>query len=154
MQLTTGSLNPLRLGTIVIRNPVIQAALSGYSDAPMRRIARKFGCEFALCEVMLDQFVVAVSKRKSRLYFAESDEHPIGAQLMGSEPVQFVRAAQRLVQLRSRNALLAPGSRTGNPDAWVHHSFRLDSRLAGMTNCLFALNSQLNIDAPPCLAKI
>ena len=88
---------PLRLGTIEIRPPVIQAALSGYSDAPMRKIARKFGCEFALCEVMLDQFVVAVSKRKSRLYFAESDEHPIGAQLMGSEPDQFVRAAQRLV---------------------------------------------------------
>jgi nifR3 family TIM-barrel protein len=88
---------PLRLGAIEIRTPVIQAALSGYSDAPMRKIARQFGCEFALCEVMLDQFVVAVSKRKSRLYFAESDEHPIGAQLMGSEPTQFVRAAQRLV---------------------------------------------------------
>ena len=88
---------PLRQGTIEIRTPVIQAALSGYSDAPMRKIARRFGCEFALCEVMLDQFVVAVSKRKSRLYFAESDEHPIGAQLMGSEPGQFVRAAQRLV---------------------------------------------------------
>ena len=88
---------PLRLGTIEIDVPVIQAALSGYSDAPMRKISRQFGCNFALCEVMLDQFVVAVSKRKSRLYFAESDEHPIGAQLMGSEPTQFVRAAQRLV---------------------------------------------------------
>jgi len=88
---------PLRLKTVAIPVPVIQAALSGYSDAPMRKIARQFGCEFALCEVMLDQFVIAVSKRKSRLYFAESDEHPIGAQLMGSEPTQFVRAAQRLV---------------------------------------------------------
>ena len=87
----------LRLGTIEVRVPVIQAALSGYSDAPMRKIARQFGCEFTLCEVMLDQFVVAVSKRKSRLYFADSDEHPIGAQLMGSEPTLFVRAAQRLV---------------------------------------------------------
>ena len=86
----------LRLGAIETRVPIIQAALSGYSDAPMRKIARKFGCEFVLCEVLLDQFVVAVSKRKSRLYFAESDEHPIGAQIMGSEPTQFVRAAQRL----------------------------------------------------------
>jgi len=91
------TITPLRLGAIEIQIPVIQAALSGYSDAPMRKIARKFGSEFALCEVMLDQFVVTVSKRKSRLYFAESDEHPIGAQLMGSEPVQFVRAAQRLI---------------------------------------------------------
>ena len=97
MQIVGVPLSSLRWGTIEVRTPVIQAALSGYSDAPMRKIARKFGCEFALCEVMLDQFVVAVSKRKSRLYFAESDEHPIGAQLMGSEPEQFVRAAQRLV---------------------------------------------------------
>ena len=90
------NISPLRFGAIEIRVPVIQAALSGYSDAPMRKIARKFGCEFVLCEVLLDQFVVAVSKRKSRLYFADSDEHPIGAQIMGSEPTQFVRAAQRL----------------------------------------------------------
>ena len=88
----------MRLGNIDIRFPVIQAALSGYSDAPMRHIARRFGAEFTLCEVLLDQFVVAVSRRKSRLYFADSDDHPTGAQLMGSEPVQFVAAAKRLVK--------------------------------------------------------
>ena len=63
----------------------------------MRKIARQFGCEFTLSEVMLDQFVVAVSKKKSRFYFADSDEHPVGVQLMGSEPGQFVCAAQRLI---------------------------------------------------------
>ncbi len=87
----------MQFGNLDVRFPVIQAALSGYSDAPMRRIARRFGAEFTLCEVLLDQFVVAVSKRKSKLYFAASDDHPCGAQLMGSEPTQFVPAAQRLV---------------------------------------------------------
>ncbi|GHT30511.1 tRNA-dihydrouridine synthase [Planctomycetales bacterium] len=86
----------LHLGSLKISVPVIQAALSGYSDAPMRKIARQFGAGFTLCEVLLDQFVNSVSKRKSRLYFADSEEHPCGAQLMGSEPEQFVRAAQRL----------------------------------------------------------
>ncbi|MDR1962419.1 MAG: tRNA-dihydrouridine synthase family protein [Planctomycetaceae bacterium] len=89
--------SPLCLGRLKIQFPVIQAALSGYSDAPMRKMARRFGAEFTLCEVMLDQFVIAVSKRKSRLYFAESDDHPVGAQLMGNEPEQFVRAAERLI---------------------------------------------------------
>lgn len=88
---------PLRFGSLEIEFPVTQAALSGYSDAPMRKIARRFGAQFTLCEVLLDQFVVAVSKRKSRLYFADSEEHPCGAQLMGSEPSQFVQAAKRLV---------------------------------------------------------
>ncbi|MDR1268991.1 MAG: tRNA-dihydrouridine synthase [Planctomycetaceae bacterium] len=88
---------PLRFGRIEIPFPVIQAALSGYSDAPMRNMARRFGAMFTLCEVLLDQFVIAVSKRKSRMYFAQFDEHPVGAQLMGSEPEQFVRAAERLI---------------------------------------------------------
>ncbi|MDO5580529.1 MAG: tRNA-dihydrouridine synthase [Planctomycetia bacterium] len=90
---------PLKTGPLEFDFPVIQAALSGYSDAPMRRIARKFGASFALCEVFLDQFVMNVSKKsKSRLYLAVRDtDHPCGAQLMGSEPEEFVAAARRLL---------------------------------------------------------
>lgn len=87
-------------GSLQIDFPVIQAALSGYSDPPMRRIAKRFGAEFTLCEVMLDQFVISVSKgRKSRFYLSllESD-HPCGAQLMGSEPEMFVSAAKKMLE--------------------------------------------------------
>ena len=88
----------LRFGPLYISFPAIQAALSGYSDAPMRRINRKLGAEFTLCEVLLDQFVVAVSRRKAKLYMqVEADEHPVGAQLMGNEPEMFASAALRLV---------------------------------------------------------
>ena len=90
---------PLRFGPLTISFSAIQAALSGYSDAPMRRINRKLGAEFTLCEVLLDQFVVAVSRRKAKLYMqVEEDEHPVGAQLMGSDPETFVSAALRLVE--------------------------------------------------------
>jgi nifR3 family TIM-barrel protein len=80
--------------------PVIQAALSGYSDAPMRKISRECGAEFTLCEVFLDQFVVHVSQgKKSKFYLAlDETDHPTGAQLMGSEPEMFVSAAKRLVE--------------------------------------------------------
>ncbi len=91
--------SPLCFGSLKVSFPAIQAALSGYSDAPMRKINRKLGAEFTLCEVLLDQFVVAVSRRKAKLYMqVEEDEHPVGAQLMGSEPDTFVSAAQRLVE--------------------------------------------------------
>lgn len=80
--------------------PVIQAALSGYSDAPMRRLAQKFGASLTLCEVFLDQFVMNVSKRsKSKFYLAVRDsDHPCGAQLMGSAPEEFVPAALKLLE--------------------------------------------------------
>ncbi|MDO5552834.1 MAG: tRNA-dihydrouridine synthase [Planctomycetia bacterium] len=91
---------PLTIGPLTFSVPIIQAPLSGYSDAPMRRLARRFGASFALCEVFLDQFVMNVSKRsKARLYLAVRDtDHPCGAQLMGSDPDEFVRAALRLCE--------------------------------------------------------
>ena len=91
---------PLKIGNLSLGAPLLQAPLSGYSDAPMRRLAREFGASFALCEVFLDQFVLSVSKRnKARFYLAvqESDK-PTGAQLMGSEPEEFVAAALKLLE--------------------------------------------------------
>lgn len=78
-----------------------QAALSGYSDVPMQIMARRFGAQYTLCEVLLDKFVLDVSKgNKSRFFFGVSGlGHPCGAQLMGSEPDAFVSAAVRLVNV-------------------------------------------------------
>ncbi len=90
---------PLRIGPIELDFPVVQAALSGYSDRAMRVIARRLGAPYTLCEVMLDQFVNEVSKgRKARRYLQVSDEeHPVGGQLMGANPEDFGPAARQLV---------------------------------------------------------
>jgi tRNA-dihydrouridine synthase B len=96
----TSALRELRLGNVVLDFPVVQAALSGYSDAPMRIIARRLGAPYALCEVMLDYFIMQVKLRKktSHLLYAAEEEHPVGGQLMGAEPEQFGPAALRLVE--------------------------------------------------------
>ena len=41
----------LKIGSIELDAPFVQAALSGYSDLPMRRIARAQGAPYALNEV-------------------------------------------------------------------------------------------------------
>ncbi len=96
----TTPLPKLRLGSIELDFPVVQAALSGYSDAPMRIIARRLGASYALCEVMLDYFIMQVKLRKatSHLFYIGDEEHPVGGQLMGAEPEQFGPAARRLVE--------------------------------------------------------
>jgi tRNA-dihydrouridine synthase B len=91
---------PLRIGPLSFPLPLAQAALSGYSDAPMRRIARRKGAVYALAEVLIDRFAIEAQSDswvKRHLRIAD-DDHPIGGQLMGSEPTQFQFAAQRLVQ--------------------------------------------------------
>lgn len=91
---------PLRIGPIELDFPVVQAALSGYSDGPMRVIARRLGAPYTLCEVMLDRFLVEVknSRKNRRLLHIADEEHPVGGQLMGADPEQFGPAAVRLVQ--------------------------------------------------------
>ena len=88
----------LRIGPIRLDFPVVQAALSGYSDWPTRVIARRLGAPYTIAEVMLDRFVVNVSKgRKARRYIRVTDEeHPCGAQLMGSTAEELVPAAAKL----------------------------------------------------------
>lgn len=87
---------PLALGSISIDFPVVQAALSGYSDLPMRVIARRLGAPYTLCEVMLDQLILQ-GGRKTRRYLRISDEeHPVGGQLMGANPEDFGPAAAEL----------------------------------------------------------
>ena len=90
----------LRLGAIQLDAPIVQAALSGYSDTAMRVIARRLGASYALCEVMLDYFILQVRNRprNSHLMHVADEEHPAGGQLMGAEPEQFGPAAQRLVE--------------------------------------------------------
>jgi tRNA-dihydrouridine synthase B len=90
----------MQFGHVQIGSPFVQAALSGYSDWPMRVIARRMGASYTLCEVMLDQFLVALKDRTKNRHFLHlsDEEHPVGGQLMGAEPEQFAAGASRLVE--------------------------------------------------------
>jgi nifR3 family TIM-barrel protein len=93
-------LRQLCIGGLRLDFPVVQAALSGYSDLPMRLIARRLGAPYTLCEVMLDKFIVELKPRRKNRHFLEVayEEHPTGGQLMGAEPELFAPAALRLFE--------------------------------------------------------
>lgn len=95
----TPRLAPLSIGNIPIDFPVVQAALSGYSDSPMRRIARRLGAPYTLCEVLLDEFILTGGKKTMRLLQVHDEEHPVGGQLMGAVPETFGPAAAKLVEV-------------------------------------------------------
>jgi nifR3 family TIM-barrel protein len=90
---------PLHLGPVALDSPLLQAALAGYSNLPMRVLARRHGASYALGEVLLDRFVTEVGTNRrnlARLAVAD-DEHPVGGQLMGANPDDFAPATRRLV---------------------------------------------------------
>jgi nifR3 family TIM-barrel protein len=97
---TLPTISPIHLGPVRIEFPVALAAMSGYSDWPTRKIARRLGAGYTIGEVLLDRFVLNVTKgNKARRYIrVTDDDHPVAAQLMGSSADDFTAAARKLVE--------------------------------------------------------
>ncbi|MCA8978193.1 MAG: tRNA-dihydrouridine synthase [Planctomycetes bacterium] len=89
---------PLTIGNVPIAGPAVQAALSGYSDLAMRTVAREHGAPFAIHEVVLDSQVLQKGKLQRRILSLPEHDHPVGGQLMGSQPDTFGAAARELVR--------------------------------------------------------
>jgi len=80
--------------------PVVQAALAGYSDWPMRTLAVRLGAPLTWAEVVLERFVVEGTRRqRGRRILRPTDDAPSGAQLMGEDRAEIVDGARRLVEL-------------------------------------------------------
>jgi tRNA-dihydrouridine synthase B len=113
-------IGPISIGSVALDFPVVQAALSGYSDWAMRVVARRLGAPYTLCEVMLDQFLLEAShtsKNRRRLRVSD-EEHPVGGQLMGANPEDFGPAALRLVEAGVRHhryQFRLPGEKSARP---------------------------------------
>jgi nifR3 family TIM-barrel protein len=76
--------------------PVVLAAVAGYTDLAYRRICRRYGASYCTTEMLLDKSVLAGGPLRQRLPLIARDEHPIAAQLTGSEPATMAGAAARL----------------------------------------------------------
>ncbi len=87
----------LKLGSLTLDVPFFQASLSGYSDYAMRTLARRFGCPFALADVMLAKSVAQPHVLRKACFRPGPDEHPVGAQLLGETPAMMAKAARDLL---------------------------------------------------------
>lgn len=93
---TTDNFCRLRLGNIVLDAPFFQAPLSGYSDRAMRTLAIECGAPLTFAGVMLAKSAAHPKILKKPLFRPRDDEHPIGAQILGSTPDMMVKAAKAL----------------------------------------------------------
>ena len=87
----------MQIGKLKFNMPMLQASLSGYSDRAMRMLARRFGCELTFSGVMLDTSACHKSVLRMKNYHIRDDDHPIGGQLLGTNPKIMAQAAQNFV---------------------------------------------------------
>lgn len=84
------------IGKIELRVPFCQAGLAGYSDRAMRVVARRRGCPYAVSESLLDITMLNGGRGLAKSIDINDEDHPVGGQIVGSEPGQLAKAAQIL----------------------------------------------------------
>ena len=78
---------------------VLQSPMAACTDLPYRRIARRFGCGMAYCEMVRDRAVVARNDATMEMLATADDDHPLGMQLLGRDPAMLAEAAKILEDL-------------------------------------------------------
>jgi tRNA-dihydrouridine synthase B len=86
----------LQIGAVVLENPVVLAPMAGITDAPFRRIVKRFGPGL-LCGEMVSATALHYQSGKSReLITVDPAERPISIQIFGSNPEFMAEAARRV----------------------------------------------------------
>ena len=83
----------LKLGNINLDMPFFQAPLSGYTDKAMRLLSRQFGAPLTFTGVMLDKTSLHRAAIKKPHFHPDENEHPVGAQILGTEPETMAKSA-------------------------------------------------------------
>ena len=78
----------MHIGHVHIAHPFVQAALSGYSDLPMRRIARRNGADYCVNEVVLDRSVLHDGQWQRQLLDVPDDGLPDDLELLVERDVE------------------------------------------------------------------
>lgn len=91
---------PLRIGSLELETPVLQAPIAGFTDLVFRRIVREFGgCGLIYTEMVSAGGWVRGNIPPERLVGVEDEPRPLGVQLWDREPEMVEEAARRLADL-------------------------------------------------------
>ncbi len=84
----------MRIGTIDIASPVLLAPMTGTTDLPFRRLARRFGAGLAATEMTTADTSLWRSEKSRHRLRLEGDPWPRVVQIAGSDPGPMAEAAR------------------------------------------------------------
>ena len=84
----------LKIGPIQINNNVILAPMSGVSDMPYRKIAKKYGVGLVISEMIASQAMIYANRKTLKMASNCAEEFPMAVQLAGCDPILMGEAAK------------------------------------------------------------
>jgi len=84
----------MRIGNLVLSNPVFLAPMAGITDLPFRILNRQFGCNLACTEMVSSHGLVRRNRRSLKYLEHPLEDAPLAVQLFGSDPESMAEAAK------------------------------------------------------------
>jgi tRNA-dihydrouridine synthase B len=85
----------IRIGPIDIETRVLLAPMSGVTDAPFRRLARRLGARLVVSEMIASEAMIREVRAEMRKTSTDcAEEYPMAVQLAGCEPEAMAEAAR------------------------------------------------------------
>jgi tRNA-dihydrouridine synthase B len=82
------------IGPVTLDNPVILAPMSGVSDLPFRRLAKRLGAGLVVSEMIASEAMVRANRQTLKMSTSCAEEFPMAVQLAGCEPEVMAEAAK------------------------------------------------------------
>jgi len=90
-------MNPIQIGSLQLENNVFYAPLSGCSDLSYRLMVEPFRPGLLFCEMVSMEALLYGDKKTFHYLDYRHDEHPLGAQIYGSDP-DHARDAAKIIE--------------------------------------------------------
>ena len=92
-----GEFAPLSIGPLSVWPPVVLAPMAGVTNAPFRRLCRRYGAGLYVSEMVNARGLVEGGAKSWQLAAFDADESPRSLQLYGTDPATMGAAVRRLV---------------------------------------------------------
>ena len=87
------------IGSVFIPNPLVLAPMAGVTDLAFRRTCRELGAGLTVTEMVSAKALCYQDKKSRGLLKIAPEEHPVSAQIFGSDPACMAEAAQIALEI-------------------------------------------------------
>jgi len=91
-------MNPLKIGPYELSSPFVLAPMAGVTDAPFRRLCRRFGAGMTTSEMTTADIRLWTTPKSRHRLDLDLDAEPVAVQIAGSEADQLAVAAMACVE--------------------------------------------------------
>ncbi len=92
-----GEFAPLQVGPLEVWPPVVLAPMAGVTNAPFRRLCRRYGAGLYVSEMVNARGLIEGGAKSWHLASFDADETPRSIQLYGTDPITMSDAVHRLI---------------------------------------------------------